>query len=374
MNIESILQKSRLFKELVIDSGFKRDIDDFINSLQQGQNQNLVYMKDLSTRIISSLELFEENNLNKELEIILKDSTSFLNLNLKESLITLNENAEIDSRSFHVHFNKILTSLRNGISENEKAIDLIIDFCSKYSNPNNFDSKDEEAVISLIFKDLNSTSSIKGFTKVLNKWNTILLTYHTVLTSDSPTDIDLECIQNGSIDVVLNVNLDVALNLTEVFKYGMMTFGTYMTYKLKLKHEILDIYEDNPELKKLEEQKEKLMLNHIKGKINIKIHEQHNKHLKEDDKIDTTSIEKKIDNISSLITEHIIKGNEFKLLSEIADKKDEENEIVESSDKLKKELREATTKVIQGYKELTENDVQLLLETFQTKDDIEVPI
>lgn len=368
MNIESILQKSNLFKELVIDSGFKRDIGDFVNSLQQGQNQNLVYMKDLSIRILSFIELFEKNNLNKELEIVLKDTKSFLNLNIKESLINLNQDAEIDSRNYHAKFNQILVSLNQEVTRNDNAIKLIIDFCSKYSHTSNFDTEDEEAIISLIFKDLNSTSSIKGFTKILNKWNTILLTYHTVLTSDSPTEIDLECIQNGSIDVVINVNLDVALNLTELFKYGMMTFGSYMAYKLKLKHEILDIYEDNKELKELEEQKEKLMLNHIKEKIKIKIHEQHEKHLKEDGTIDTTSIEKKIDNISSLITEHIIKGNEFKLLSKIEDKKDDTGETYE---KLKNELREATTKVIQGYKELTEDDMQLLLETFETKDDFE---
>ena len=217
---------------------------------------------------------------------------------------------------------------------------------------------------------MNSTSTIKGFTKSLNKWNTVLSTYHTILKSNSPTEIDLECIQNGSIDVVLNINVDVALNLTELFKYGLITFGSYMAYKLKLKEEILNIYEDNEELKKLEDKKENLMLKHIKEKIKIKMNEQHEEHRKHDESIDTTSLDKKIDNVSSLITEHIIKGNEFKLLSKIEDKKDDNGEIIESSEELKKELREATAKVNMGYKELTENDIKLLVEKFETKDEL----
>ena len=146
----------------------------------------------------------------------------------------------------------------------------------------------------------------------------------------------------------------------------MLTFGSYMAYKLKLKQEIMDIYDDNSELKQLEEHKEKLMLSHIKEKIKIKIKEQHEKHLLKNGSIDTTSIDKKIDNVSSLITEHSIKGNEFKLLSTIG-----ENEEENEEEQMKKELRIATAKVKLGYAELSESDKQLMIGMYETKDDLE---
>jgi hypothetical protein len=51
MNIENLIEKINLFDELIIDSGFRRDVNDYIQSIQQSQNRNLVFMKDLSTRI-----------------------------------------------------------------------------------------------------------------------------------------------------------------------------------------------------------------------------------------------------------------------------------------------------------------------------------
>ena len=366
MNIESIVQKSDLFKELVINSGFKRDVIDYYNSIQQAQNHNLIFMKDLSNRIISSLEFFEQNNLDKELELILKDEESFLSLEIKEKLLYLNNDIEINGKIYFTEFNQILKLLNQSISKNETEINLILGFCSKYTNSVILNNNSNKAIVSLIFKDLKSTKTIKGFSKVLNKWNTILITYHTILESDSPTEIELETIQSGSIDVIFNFNFDIALNLTEVFKYGMLTFGSYMAYKLKLKQEIMDIYDDNSELKQLEEHKEKLMLSHIKEKIKIKIKEQHEKHLLKNGSIDTTSIDKKIDNVSSLITEHIIKGNEFKLLSTIG-----ENEEENEEEQMKKELRIATAKVKLGYAELSESDKQLMIGMYETKDDLE---
>jgi hypothetical protein len=42
MNIESILDKIDLFEDLVIESGFRRDIADYSQSISQAQNRNLV--------------------------------------------------------------------------------------------------------------------------------------------------------------------------------------------------------------------------------------------------------------------------------------------------------------------------------------------
>ena len=55
MNIESLISKINLFETLIIKSGFKRDINDYLQSIQQGQNQNLVFMKDLSQKVKNKL-------------------------------------------------------------------------------------------------------------------------------------------------------------------------------------------------------------------------------------------------------------------------------------------------------------------------------
>ena len=63
MNIESLVYKIDLFQKIVITSGFRRDIEDNIQSIQHGQNQNLAYMKDLSNKIKSQFNEFENYSL-----------------------------------------------------------------------------------------------------------------------------------------------------------------------------------------------------------------------------------------------------------------------------------------------------------------------
>ena len=72
MNIESLIAKTELFNDLIIKSGFRRDLQDYINTIQQAQNQNLVFMKDLSIKIIENLDFFENYSLNEELQAAAK--------------------------------------------------------------------------------------------------------------------------------------------------------------------------------------------------------------------------------------------------------------------------------------------------------------
>jgi hypothetical protein len=93
MNIESLISKVDLFQKLVINSGFRRDIQDNVQSIQHGQNQNLAYMKDLSRKIRVRFNEFENYSLHEELKIVLRDTPRFTDLNSKEQL------EEIDSDS-----------------------------------------------------------------------------------------------------------------------------------------------------------------------------------------------------------------------------------------------------------------------------------
>ncbi len=361
MNIESLIFKIDLFNDLIIKSGFKRDITDYIQSIQQGQNQNLVFMKDLSSKVKNKLIEFDNYGLNSELGNVLRETEPFTTLNTLTQLEDLDSNSEIDGNNYFTNFNQILHQLNQQIDNNKNEIDNVDFVFQKYRS--NEESEDERALVSLIFKDLKSTGTLKEFAKVLSRWNRMLLVYHRLLTSDSPDEIELVEIQNGSIDVIFNIDFDIALDLTELIKTGLKVYGAYLLYKSKTARLIIESYMGNQKLIKQEKDREKLMLENIKESIAQKARQQHNEKLKADKEIEKTSIEVKIEEVSSVITEHIIKGNELKLLTP-PEINDEENEVDVSV-----ELREETAKVRETFKNLSSEEKQLLLDTYSIKDE-----
>lgn len=100
MNIESLLNKINLFEELVILSGFKRNLSDFIQAIQQPQNQNLIYMGGISQKVKQSLESFENNSITSELQSVLRDNIPFSNIGTLEKLQTLDDDNEIAGDSY----------------------------------------------------------------------------------------------------------------------------------------------------------------------------------------------------------------------------------------------------------------------------------
>lgn len=364
MNIESLLFKIKLFDDLVIKSGFKRDIEDYIQSLQQPQNRNLTFMKDLSEKVKFIFEEFKNNSLNNELENLLTDTVPFTEKDYVENILEINSNNEINSNDYYNKFVNILNNILSEVNNNEQEILSKKEVFEKYIKkeiPEADLLDDNGALMSLIFKDLKSTKSLKEFSKVLLRWNRALTLYHTLLSSESPEEIELVTIQKGSIDVIFNVNFDIALNLTELIKVGMFAFSGYLAYKYKVGKEIIETYLGNKKLIELEKERDKLMLENIKTAIVNKLTNQHKEKLKEDKKIDKSGVDNKIKEISSIITDHIIRGNEVKFLSYIEKENDEEN----VSDK----LRKMTTQVNENLNRISKEDKKLLLEFYELKDE-----
>ena len=224
MNIESIINKISLFQELVIESGFKRDIGDYFQAINQSQNQNLVFMKDLSQKTKAYLEILENNSLDAELKIVLKKSESFTSLKTIEKLVELDIDSQIDAATYYQNFYAILNLLIKAINENEsELVEVNITFSKYVSKEENKLSIEELAIVSLVFKDLQSTGNLKEFAKVLHLWNRTLLIYHTLLKSESPDEITLVEIQNGSIDVIFNIDItfiEQKLSDTEIVQPG----------------------------------------------------------------------------------------------------------------------------------------------------------
>lgn len=362
MNIESLISKIKLFDNLIIKSGFRRDVFDYIQSIQQGQNRNLVFMKDLSQKVRTKLIESDNFGLENELIIVLRDSEPFTKLNTVEELDELDGDTEIVGNAYFSKFNQILNSLLQNIDKNKKELDGVLSIFEKYiSNESEYESDEEQAIVSLIFKDLKSTGSLKEFSKVLNRWNRMLLVYHSLLTSDSPKEISLIEIQNGSIDVIFNIDFDIAVDLTELLKTGLKVYSAYLLYKSKTAKEIIASYMGNPKLIKQEKEREKLMLENIKDSISQKALEQHKERIKIDKKIEKTSLKVKIEEVSSVITDHIIKGNELRLLTP-PEPEEEEKDLSEI-------LREETAIVRERYKKLNPKEKQLLLDKYTISDD-----
>ena len=175
MNIESLINKIQLFEDLIFKTGFRRDIHDFIQSIQQGQNQNLVFMKDLSQKVRLKLVECENFGLDSELNLVLRDTPPFTDINTLSQLEELDNDTEIVGNAYFQKFNQILNQLLQNIDKNKKELDSVIKVFEKYiSDQSEYDSEEEQAIVSLIFKDLKSTGSLKEFSKVLNRWNRML--------------------------------------------------------------------------------------------------------------------------------------------------------------------------------------------------------
>lgn len=363
MNIESLISKIELFEDLIIKSGFSRDIQDFIQTIQQGQNRNLVFMKELSQKVKSKLIESEHYGLDSELQSVLRDTEPFTKLETLSQLDEMDSDAEIIGEAYYGKFNQILNKLIQNIDKNESELDSLLEVFQKYiSHEKEYDTEKQQAIISLIFKDLRTTSSLKEFSKALNRWNRMLKVYQTLLTSEAPDEISLVEIQNGSIDVIFNIDFNIGIDLTELITTGVKVYGAYLIYKSKTAKEIIASYMGNVKLIKQEKNREKLMLENIKDSISHKALEQHKERLKTDETIDTTSIEVKIQEVSTVLTDHIIKGNELKLLTppEVTDE-----EEVNLSD----ELREETAIVRERFKKLNAKEKQILIDKYTIKED-----
>ena len=153
-------------------------------------------------------------------------------------------------------------------------------------------------------------------------------------------------------------------DLTELLKTGLKVYGAYLLYKSKTAKEIILSYMGNVKLIKQEKEREKLMLENIKDSIYQTALDQHKRRLKVDKNIDKTAIEVKLEEVSSVITDHIIKGNELKLLT--APKDEEEEEDVKD---LGSELREETAIVRERFKKLEPAEKQFLIEKYTIKEE-----
>ena len=363
MNIQILQEHINTFTREVVDSGFKRDLDDYIKSLPASQN-NIVALREIAEKILSFLDYLYTGDLPDALSVLLpkKEIRPFTEVPHNENLRKLFEDKEIPQDQFFNQLTKFLNQLNNQIQQNISEIDNIRHFVAPYiSEDVKRITKDHFAIIAIVFKEHHTITSLKQFTKTLSAWNRVLLLYHQLLKSESPEDIQIVEIQNGSIDFIVNLNVDVALDLVELFKVGFTVFATYLSYK-KMMKPIIESFFGNKELIKNEEEKEKLLLKNISKAIHDKIETQHKKAKEADDAVDDTAITTKVEQVTNLVTSHIVKGNDIKLLAlpESEKAKEEGKTFKDEKDTLRKQSLEARSQL----RHITSDDHQKLLELY----------
>ena len=360
MNIETLSENIKLFEYEIIESGFHRDVQDYLASLPNNEN-NIVSLREIASKISERLVVIYNSDLPDALAVLFPKSTPrpFTDTSFSDNLTELLKDNKIEQNQFYQQISDILTKLDQVLSENMEEIENIKKFIEPFLEVEHdkVTGKDT-AIISIVFKDKKTITNLKEFTKNVNAWNRTLPLYHQILSSTSPKDIEIIEVQNSSIDLIISFDVNIALDLVELFNVGFKCYFAYLSYK-KIIAPITDAYFGNPKLLKSEKTREEELLNNISIAIAKKIEEQHKMAIKSDKRIDK-NINIKIDQVTNLVSSHIIKGSDLKLLG-FPERDGEENKKNLES---KKELQAKSSEVRAAIKELPAADLTKLLKKY----------
>ena len=206
---------------------------------------------------------------------------------------------------------------------------------------------------------LKIVSQTKKITRELQKWNTGLHIYHQLISEESPKDFELVDVDNGSIDFIIHLDFNIAEKLLELIKAGIEVYAAYLLYKTSIA-QITLTYRGNEKLLASETEREKLLIENVSVAISDEIKRQL-KELKKTNKKQIEAQDKKIEEVTNLIKDHIIKGNTVKLLSSPPDK----TEIREEEIKIEKKYIENKKQ----FRQLDDTEKQKLLKAFKVDEE-----
>lgn len=354
MTVRKIIELIDLVKNYIGENNFTSKLKDYLVTVQNNSS-NLVLLKEITDKLILDFEEINNSDVPSYLDKILINSEKpFTSYNYEEQLIKLKENNYNDYNSQYSELSSIIAQIEanvnSNISELTKISKTVRPFLSKdYSEI----QKEDNLLFAIIFNNEESYNNLKKLSYELKNWDRGLFLYQQIIIDETPKPFEIVEIDQGSIEVVLNLIFEVGENLLDLFKTGFEVYGSYLAYKTVVQDTILKSFRGNEQLIKGEEEREKLLLENVR----IAIKEELKKQVKKGKK--TEALDKKIEEVTRLVTEHIIKGNTVKLLSAPEDKK----EVFE-----KEEEKETLYIKSKGdYKKLDENTRQLLLSEYTSQ-------
>jgi len=366
MNIETLNDSVKSFKQQIIDSGFTRDLTDYVASIPKNQG-NIVGLKEIARSVLTQLQKIHSGDLPAALVRLFpaEKPIPFTERDYHIQLEQLLEDKAMQQEQFYNNLNGLLTKLRNDLDSNSQEVNKIAAFIEPYVSKERVDLEaSDKAVFSIIFNDEKTISELSELSKTIALWNRTLPLYHQLVTKTSSENIRLLEVQNGSIDLVINLNAHVAVSFAHLFKVGFMAYGAYLAHKKNLLA-LAQGYLKNRKLLALDEEKDKLLLENIHESVAAEAKEQH---MQAAGKGQVDNPEKIVERVSALVTSHIVKGNDVKILALPAGGGTGEEAQSEIS-----ELREVSASVRNAFKELPAKEKQLLLSHYGDGDADEKP-
>jgi hypothetical protein len=372
MNIANLLEKIDLFDQLVTESGFSRDVKEFLSATATPETRNnLASLRNIAEQLIKSLERIDASDLAAELDNLMPWRDSFTDNDHLTDLRSLVDDPGIPTDQFFNKLQKVLSALDSQITADSTEINTLRNVFNRYKKSSDKLVPEEgRAVMSIVLRDRESIKSIQSFSRALDKWNRNLFIYHQLVSGDAPEAFKILEVQNGSIDLIFDINVDVAIDLAQIFNVALKAFLVYLTYKSRI-HEIIPTILANKKLADLEAEREKIVLEGIKVQIHTALLDQHNERRAEDGRINNESIEKKIEQVGNHIADQIIRGNEIKLLAAPEDTDDGTDGEGPASTEINRELRENAQSIRKIEQSLGDEQVKLLIESYKESDNFE---
>ncbi|MBF4505921.1 hypothetical protein IRZ83_04515 [Flavobacterium sp. JLP] len=354
MTVRKIIELIDFIELIIGKENFSSLLQDYIVTIENNTS-NLVLLKEITDKTISDYQILIENDIPDLLDKVLVNKIiPFTKDNFLLQLIDLKKINYSEPSTYYNVLNPILINLQARINENitelNKIKTIIQPFLSKdYSEIQN----EKNAIFAIIFNEESTYNNLKLLSYELKNWDRCLHIYQQIVSDETPKAFEIIEVDQGSIEVVINLVFEVGAKLLELFKTGFEVYGAYLAYKTIIHENLVKTFNGNQALMKMEEEREKLMLGNIREVVRKELKTQAKKGKKHE------ALEKKIEEVTKLVTEHIIKGNSVKLLSA---PKDKEEEIFPKENEKQKIFM--ANKI--NYNKLEESDKQLLLKEYTT--------
>jgi len=318
MTIQRLIDRIREFKEIIIDSGLLKDVEGYIASCGKQHNKtNVTFLKEVNDKMIDSLSIVYSGDYPKKFSTLFPSAKlrPFTEENYLEIFIQLKKNTRLNVSERFAQMIGDLKQLRAIIKRNNTSLDALMAQILPFNKVIKVEIEEEHrAILSIDFKHETTIGSLRTFSNTLKNWDRTLHIYHQLLSSKSPQDIQLVEIESGSIDIVLNVDFNIAKSIIELFTAGLGAFTAYLLWKAQ-RTEMSKSYKGNETLHKLDEEYAKELIKNVGEAIKNELINQHLRQKKADTKLQSTSIETKYSEVVRLLKEHVVKGNEVKLIS-----------------------------------------------------------
>lgn len=213
MNIANLLEKIDLFNQLVVESGFTRDVTEFTSATATTETSvNLASLRQIAGELLTSLEKIEDTDLRVELINLMPWRDSFLQTDHTTPLRELINDPEVETADFHSRLTRILSKLGSDISSDQSEISALANTFNRYRKEGEDSQADEgRAVMAVVLRDRESIGNLKSFARSVEKWNKTLFMYHQLVSGEPPKEFRILEVQDGSIDIIFDIKADVAI-------------------------------------------------------------------------------------------------------------------------------------------------------------------